>query len=331
MTSQEIILSVKDLQKYFDVTTKQIIGSKKTGIVHAVDHISFDVYRGETLGLVGESGCGKTTTARTILGLTPASGGEVLYNGKNLLEVWKEGSSDEKMAYRRKMKLVFQNPWTSLNPRMPVKDIVSEGFQIHGIIKKADERERLYDLLGEVGLEPYHAERFPHQFSGGQRQRIVIARALSVDPEFIFADEPVASLDVSIRAQILNLMVDLQKKKNLTYVYISHDLASVRQICARVVVMYLGEIVEVGPVNTIFEGFQHHYTEALMKAIPVPDPDRKRERIVLWGEVPSTINPPTGCRFHTRCPAVQDKCAQEKPEFTKGKKGHYYACWFPVS
>lgn len=331
MTNKDVILSVNDLQKYFDVTTRQIIGSKKTGVVHAVDHVSFDVFRGETLGLVGESGCGKTTTARTILGLTPASGGEVLYNGKDLLEVWKEGSSSEKMEYRRKMKLVFQNPWTSLNPRMPVKDIVSEGFQIHDIVEKKDERDRLYDLLGEVGLEPYHAERFPHQFSGGQRQRIVIARALSVDPEFIFADEPVASLDVSIRAQILNLMTDLQQKKNLTYVYISHDLASVRQICARVVVMYLGEVVEIGPVKTIFEEYQHHYTEALMKAIPVPDPDRKRERIVLWGEVPSPISPPSGCRFHTRCPAVQDKCAKKKPELLKGKKGHYYACWFPVS
>jgi len=331
VSKQDVILSVRNLQKYFDVVSRQIIGSRVTGKVHAVDDIDFDVYRGETLGLVGESGCGKTTTARTILGLTPASGGEVLYNEVNLLDLWKSGSRDEKMAYRRKLKLVFQNPWTSLNPRMPVKDIVSEGFNIHGIVEKENARDRLYSLLQEVGLEPYHAERFPHQFSGGQRQRIVIARALSVDPEFIFADEPVASLDVSIRAQILNLMTDLQAKKNLTYVYISHDLASVRQICARVIVMYLGEIVEHGPVKDIFENMEHHYTEALMKAIPVPDPDRSRERIVLWGEVPSPINPPSGCRFHTRCPAAQEKCRKEKPPFEKAKTDHYYACWFPVS
>jgi oligopeptide transport system ATP-binding protein len=331
VSNQDVILSVNDLQKYFEVTTRQIIGSKVTGKVHAVDHVDFDVYRGETLGLVGESGCGKTTTARTILGLTPASGGEVLYDGKNLLQIWEEGSKEEKMEYRRKLKLVFQNPWTSLNPRMSVKDIVSEGFNIHGLIEKEGARDRLYDILQDVGLEPYHAERFPHQFSGGQRQRIVIARALSVDPEFIFADEPVASLDVSIRAQILNLMTDLQAKKNLTYVYISHDLSSVRQICARVIVMYLGQMVEYGPVKSIFEEFQHHYTEALMKAIPVPDPDRSRERIVLWGEVPSPINPPGGCRFHTRCPVAKEKCSKERPPFQKAKKGHYYACWYPVA
>ncbi|MFX0168302.1 MAG: ABC transporter ATP-binding protein [Candidatus Hodarchaeota archaeon] len=331
MASQDVILSVKDLQKYFTVTSRRIIGQKVTGKVHAVDHLTFDVYRGETLGLVGESGCGKTTTARTILGLTKASGGEVFFDDTNLLEIWDDGSQEERMEYRRRLKLIFQNPWTSLNPRMPVKDIVSEGFQVHGLVKKEDQRDRLYSILEDVGLEPYHAERFPHQFSGGQRQRIVIARALSVDPEFIFADEPVASLDVSIRAQILNLMTDLQHRKGLTYVYISHDLASVRQICARVIVMYLGEIVEVGPVKAIFENFKHHYTQALMKAIPVPDPDRSRERIVLWGEVPSPINPPHGCRFHPRCPAAQDKCAKEKPEFTKAKGEHYYACWFPVS
>jgi oligopeptide/dipeptide ABC transporter ATP-binding protein len=324
-------MNVKNLQKYFDVTSKRILGSKIIGKVHAVDGINFDVYRGETLGLVGESGCGKTTTARTILGLTPASGGEVYYDGENLLDIWQKGSKDEVLKYRRKLKLVFQNPWTSLNPRMPVKDIVTEGYGVHGIVAKEDKEERLYDLLQEVGLEPYHAERFPHQFSGGQRQRIVIARALSVDPDFIFCDEPVASLDVSIRAQILNLLVDLQKRKNLSYVYISHDLSSVRQICTRVAVMYIGEIVEYGPVKDIFVNSKHRYTEALMKAIPVPDPDRKRERIILWGEVPSPITPPSGCRFHTRCPAAQEKCTKERPPFTEAKKGHFFACWFPVS
>ena len=330
--SKDIILNVEDLRKYFDVTKRMILGRKVIGKVHAVDGISFHVYRGETLGLVGESGCGKTTTARTILGLTPASGGKVTYDGEDLLSVWRSKDTKKILKYRRKLKLIFQNPWTSLNPRLTVKDIVTEGFYVHKLVNSPEEaRERLYLLLKDVGLEPYHAERYPHQFSGGQRQRIVIARALSVDPEFIFCDEPVASLDVSIRAQILNLLEDLQKKKGLTYVYISHDLASVRQICTRVACMYLGQIVEVGSVRDIFERPNHHYTKALMSAIPVPDPRRKRERIILPGEVPSPVFPPSGCRFHPRCPAAREKCSQEQPPLIEGEKGHRYACWYPAS
>ena len=272
------LIKVRDLVKYFPVYSRGVLFKSTVGVVHAVDNISFDVKKGETLGLVGESGCGKTTAARLILNLIEPTSGEVFFEDENIYEKLKSAKTEEKLRFRRKMQLIFQNPYGSLDPRMTVFDIVSEAFIIHKHVPKKEWKERVYKLLNLVGLEEYHAERYPHEFSGGQRQRICIARALAVEPEFMIAAEPVSSLAVSIRAQILNLLVDLQKEMGLTYMYISHDLSSVRQISHRVAVMYLGEIVELADTEELFKQPLHPYTDALIQAVPIPDPKKRRLR-----------------------------------------------------
>jgi oligopeptide/dipeptide ABC transporter ATP-binding protein len=299
---------------------------KQVGQVHAVDDISFDINKQETFALVGESGCGKTTTARLILNLIEPTSGEVLIDGENIYEKFKSANKEERLKLRRKMQMIFQNPYGSLDPRMTVSDIISEPFVIHNHVAKENRTEQVYKLLRLVGLEEYHAERYPHEFSGGQRQRICIARALAVEPEFIVADEPVSSLDVSIRAQILNLLGDLQKTIGLSFLYISHDLSSVRQISQRVGVMYLGEIVELADTDELFDNPLHPYTQALIEAVPIPDPKVKNIKVGLKGEVPSPINPPMGCRFNPRCPQASASCKEKRPVLTEIKKGHFLAC-----
>jgi oligopeptide/dipeptide ABC transporter ATP-binding protein len=326
--SSQALLQVNDLVKYFPVYSKGIVSKKKVGDVHAVDHVSFEVAIGETLALVGESGCGKTTTAKVVLDLESPTSGTALFEGVDIYQGFKKGNAAERLSLRRGMQLVFQNPYLSLDPRMTVYDILVEPFQIHHHLPRNQWRERVYELLRMVGLEEYHAERYPHEFSGGQRQRLSIARALAVDPKLVIADEPVSSLDVSIRAQILNLMIELQQKKQLSYLYISHDLSSVRQISHRVAVMYLGEIVEEGDTSGLFSRPLHPYSIALLSAVPIPDPTAKTTRIILPGEVPSPINPPPACRFHPRCPYAKEICRTEKPEFIEAKKGHWVACHF---
>lgn len=322
------LLEVKELVKYFPVYSRGILMKKVIGQVHAVDHINFTINECETVGLVGESGCGKTTTGKLILYLEPPTSGEVLFKGMDAIKTFSKGSGEEKMKLRRAMQMVFQNPYSSLDPRMTVFDIVSEPFKIHKHLPPNEWKERVYKLLELVGLEPYHAERYPHEFSGGQRQRICIARSLAVDPTFIIADEPVSSLDVSIRAQILNLIMDLQNKLGMSYLYISHDLSSVRQISQRVMVMYLGEIVESAATEKLFDRPVHPYTRALMSAVPIPDPKRKMNIILLPGEVPSPINPPLGCRFHPRCQYATSKCTEEKPVLTQIDVDHYVSCHY---
>jgi len=321
------ILEVKSLVEYFDVLERGIFRKKKIGDVHAVDNVSFHISGGETLGLVGESGCGKTTAGKVILYLEKPTSGSVIFEGMNVAETFENGNQTDRKSLRRRMQMVFQNPYNSLDPRMTVYDIISEAFVIHRNIPKSQWTDRVYELLRMVNLEEYHAERYPHEFSGGQRQRIAIARALAVDPKFVILDEPVSSLDVSIRAQILNLLIDLQRDKQLSYLYISHDLSSVRQISQRVAVMYLGEIVELARAEEIFDRPLHPYTQALISAVPVPDVDHKTTRIILPGEVPSPINPPQACRFHPRCPHATDICGQTAPKFEdKLIEGHFVAC-----
>jgi oligopeptide/dipeptide ABC transporter ATP-binding protein len=322
------LLEVKGLVKYFPAYSRGIFRKKIVGNVHAVDGISFSVNESETVGLVGESGCGKTTTGKLILYLEKPTKGEILFDGKNAIEIFENGSKEEKMKLRRSMQMVFQNPYASLDPRMTVFDIISEPFKIHKHVPRSEWKERVYKLLELVGLEPYHAERYPHEFSGGQRQRICIARAIAVEPRFIIADEPVSSLDVSIRAQILKLIMDLQHRLGVSYLYISHDLSSVRQISQRVMVMYLGEIVEAAPTAELFDHSIHPYTRALISAVPIPDPKRKMNIILLQGEVPSAINPPSGCRFHPRCKYATSKCKEEKPFIVEVDEGHYVSCHY---
>ena len=320
------IIKVCDLVKYFPVYTRSIIFRKQVGNVHAVDHVSFTIGRGETLGLVGESGSGKTTMGRTMLHLIPPTSGKIFFNGMDVTLFFKKKDEEKILEFRRSVQMIFQNPYGSLDPRMTVYDIISEPFKVHKHIPKKEWEDRIYRLLKMVGLEEYHAERYPHEFSGGQRQRICIARAIAVEPQLIVADEPVSSLDVSVRAQILNLLQELQAKQGLSYLYISHDLSSVRQISRRVAVMYLGQIVELAATDEIYDHPLHPYTMALLSAIPVPDPERKMMRIILPGEVPSAINPPPGCRFHPRCKYAVDKCKSEEPKLRELREEHFVAC-----
>lgn len=325
--SEKLILEIKNLVKYFPITTTGVLLKRQLGVIHAVDGISFSVHKGETFGLVGESGCGKTTTARAVLYLDPPTAGEIYFEGKEIGSIFKSKNKKKILDLRRKMQYIFQNPYASLDPRMTVADIIMEPFIIHRHVPKDKWLDRLYELLELVGLEDYHAERYPHEFSGGQRQRICIARTLAVEPQFIIADEPVASLDVSIRAQILNLLQELQQKLNITYLYISHDLSTVRHICHRVAVMYLGKLVEVADTDQLFSSPLHPYTQALMSSIPIPDPNAKIDRIILPGEVPSPINPPKGCRFEPRCIKNKDHlCVKNTPKLVDKGDGHLVAC-----
>jgi oligopeptide transport system ATP-binding protein len=317
------LLDVRDLKMHFPLT-QGIIFQRKVGAVQAVDGVSFSVKRGETLGLVGESGCGKSTTGRAILQLYKPTAGNVVFDGKDLTTL--DGTQMRRM--RRHLQMIFQDPYASLNPRMTVGNIVSEPMQIHKLVAKNERTQRVQELLQTVGLNPYFANRYPHEFSGGQRQRIGIARALAANPDFIVCDEPVSALDVSIQAQIVNLLEDLQDQFGLTYLFIAHDLSVVRHISDRVAVMYLGKIVEMADRNELYDNPLHPYTKALLSAVPIPDPviEKKRERIILTGDVPSPINPPSGCHFHTRCPYVMDVCKQIDPIFSDQGSGHFVAC-----
>ncbi len=321
--SGDALLEVNNLVMHFPLT-QGIIFQRKVGAVQAVDGISFKVKKGETLGLVGESGCGKSTTGRAILQLYKPTSGEINFKGKDLTKL--NGGDMRKM--RRHLQMIFQDPYASLNPRMTVGSIIAEPMQIHGLVTKQDRNKRVQELLQTVGLNPYFANRYPHEFSGGQRQRIGIARALAANPDFIVADEPVSALDVSIQAQIVNLLEDLQDQFGLTYLFIAHDLSVVKHISDRVAVMYLGKIVEMADRNELYDQPLHPYTQALLSAVPIPDPvnEKKRERIILSGDVPSPINPPSGCHFHTRCPYVMDVCKQIDPIFADQGAGHFVAC-----
>ena len=318
------LLEVKNLKMYFPVTSG-LIFQRKVADIKAVDDVTFEIRKGETLGLVGESGCGKTTTGRCILQLYRPTGGQVLFEGENLNEM----DGNNLRAMRRKMQIIFQDPYGSLNPRMTCGDIVGEPLIVHKLTaSKGEYRDRVSELLQVVGLNPFMADRYPHEFSGGQRQRIGIARALAVNPAFIVCDEPVSALDVSIQAQVINLLEDLQDQFGLTYLFIAHDLSVVRHISDRVAVMYLGHIVEVADRIELYENPLHPYTQALLSAVPIPDPviEAQRERIILTGDVPSPMNPPEGCVFHTRCPIAVDDCKLAMPELREVQTDHWVAC-----
>jgi oligopeptide transport system ATP-binding protein len=316
------LLEVRDLYKYFPINAG--VFSRHVGDVRAVDGIDFTIKRGETLGLVGESGSGKTTAGRVVLRLLPATKGEVFFDGRDVQLLGRE----EVRKLRKEMQIIFQDPYASLNPRMTVGDIVGEPLLIHNIARGKEADTRVQELLRLVGLQPYHANRYPHEFSGGQRQRIGIARALAVNPKFIVADEPVSALDVSIQAQVINLMQDLQAQLGLTYLFIAHDLSVVRHISTRVAVMYVGKIVEIADRDDLYENPLHPYTQALLSAIPIPDPavESRRSRIILTGDIPSPVNPPSGCRFHTRCPVAFDRCKVEVPPLKTYAPSHVAAC-----
>ena len=317
----ENLLEVKNLKKYFPV--KAGIFKKTVAHVKAVDDISFAVKEGETLGLVGESGCGKSTTGRTILRLLEATAGEVIFEGKSVMDLDKKSMR----AIRRDMQIIFQDPYASLNPRMTVADIVGEPLDIHNLAKNKKERnEKVREILENVGLGAEYMHRYPHEFSGGQRQRICVARALAVDPKLIIADEPVSALDVSVQAQVVNLLQDLQKEYGLTYLFIAHDLSVVKHISDRVAVMYLGKIVELTDKHELYSNPKHPYTQSLLSAIPEADPKKKKDRIVLEGDVPSPVDPPSGCRFHPRCPKAFEPCSVKEPEFKEYGDGHFAAC-----
>ena len=314
------LLEVRNLKKHFPVGDG--LFSRNKGAVKAVDGVNLAVNEGETLGLVGESGCGKSTLGRAILRLIEPSGGEVIFQGKNLLAM----SQRELRDMRREMQIIFQDPYASLNPRMRVGDIVGEGLEIHKLAKGKAKRDRVMELLHQVGLREDHFGRYPHEFSGGQRQRIGIARALAVNPKFIVCDEPVSSLDVSIQAQIINLLQELQERLRLTYLFISHDLRVVEHISHRVAIMYLGKVVEIANSETIYRDAKHPYTRALLSAVPMPDTTRKKERVILEGDVPSPVNPPSGCTFHPRCAYREALCSQTEPPLDFDANGHGVAC-----
>ena len=324
MADNGMLVQVKDLKMHFPIT-QGIIIQRKVGAIKAVDGVSFGIVRGETLGLVGESGCGKSTTGRAILQLYEPTAGKVIFDGQELTEL--KGEPLRKM--RRRMQMIFQDPYASLNPRMTVGDIVGEPLVVHNIAKGKERRERVQELLRVVGLNPYFVNRYPHEFSGGQRQRIGVARALAVNPDFIVCDEPISALDVSIQAQIINLLEDLQAEFNLTYLFIAHDLSVVRHISDRIAVMYLGKIVELTDRYRLYNEPMHPYTQALLSAVPIPDPmvEEKRQRVILEGDVPSPANPPKGCNFSTRCPVVMDICKEQEPEFKDVGDGHWVACF----
>ncbi|BDG34543.1 ABC transporter ATP-binding protein [Saccharococcus caldoxylosilyticus] len=316
----EPLLQVKGLKKYFPITGG--VFGKKVGEVKAVDDVTFTVYKGETLGIVGESGCGKSTTGRMLLRLIEPTAGSIVFEGKEVTTLPKA----ELRKMRRDMQMIFQDPFASLNPRHTVEKILEEPLIVHGIGSKEERKKRVREMLEVVGLGQYHAKRYPHQFSGGQRQRIGIARALMTNPKLIIADEPVSALDVSIQAQVLNLLEDLQKEFGLTYIFIAHDLGVVRHISDRVGVMYLGRLVELADSDQLYQSPKHPYTQALLSAVPIPDPEYKRERQLLSGDLPNPANPPQGCAFHTRCSACMDICKQKRPEMKEVEKGHYVAC-----
>ena len=324
MVKQEL-LKVEGLKQYFPI--KGGFFGRTVNHVKAVDDITFTIYEGETVSIVGESGCGKSTTGRAILRLEEPTEGNVIFQGTNLTKL----SKSKMRKYRKDLQIIFQDPYASINPRQTVASVLNEAMHIQKVLPKKERRERIEQLLETVGLRSYQADRYPHEFSGGQRQRIGIARALSVDPKLIICDEAVSALDVSIQAQVLNLLEELQNEFGLTYLFISHDLGVVRHISDRIIVMYLGKIVEIADKTSLFENPQHPYTKALLSAIPVPDPDVKKERIVLKGDVPSPIDPPTGCRFHTRCPFATDKCKTDEPVLRTSelmKEGHEAACHY---
>lgn len=317
----ETLLNVQNLQVHFPI--KKGILSRTASYVYAVDGVSFTLKKGEILGIVGESGCGKTTTGFAILRLVEPTGGRVLFQGQNLA-----GMTDAQMKpLRQKMQIIFQDPYSSLNPRMTLARTLAEPMNIYGRYQGVEQRERIAHLLEIVGLKPEHQTRYPHQFSGGQRQRIGIARALCLDPEVIIGDEPVSALDVSIQAQIINLLLDLQEKLSLSYIIISHDLSVVEHLCDRIIVMYLGKFVEIASYHDLYSSPKHPYTQALLSAIPVPDPKAVRNRMILEGEVPSPINPPTGCRFHPRCPHRMDQCSQSEPPLREHGQHQFVACY----
>jgi peptide/nickel transport system ATP-binding protein len=317
----DYLVEVKNLVKYFPVRAGLL--QRVVAQVQAVDDVSFTVKKGETLGLVGESGCGKTTVGRSMLRLIEPTSGEVRFDDHNMLEL----HGNELKAIRRDMQIIFQDPYASLDPRVPIGESVMEGLHIHKIGTPKERFEIMIETLKKVGLEDYHARRYPHEFSGGQRQRIGIARALALRPKFIICDEPVSALDVSIQSQVLNILKDLQKEFGLTYLFIAHNLSVVEHISDRVAVMYLGKMVELTGRDELFANPLHPYTQALMSAIPIPDPHLKRTRIILKGDVPSPLNPPTGCRFHPRCPIAEEICSQKEPEFREVNSDHWVACW----
>jgi len=320
----EPILKVQNLKKYFPVGKGFF--KKEEKYLTAVDDVSFEIRKGETFGLVGESGCGKTTTGRTILRLYEITDGRVIFDGTDITDL----SQKELLPYRKRMQIIFQDPYASLNPRMTVTDIVGEGIDTYHLSKGVERQERIYDILKRVGLKPEHASRYPHEFSGGQRQRIGVARALAVEPDLIVCDEPISALDVSIQAQVVNMLEDLQDEMGLTYLFIAHDLSMVKHISDRIGVMYLGKLMEVCGSKRLYENPMHPYTQALLSSIPIPDPiaTRKNKRIILEGQVSSPINPPEGCRFASRCRFAQERCTVETPSLRELEKDHFVACHF---
>jgi oligopeptide/dipeptide ABC transporter ATP-binding protein len=318
---QKDLIRVENLKKYFPVRGGLL--QRVVAWVQAVDDVSFTIRKGETLGLVGESGCGKTTVGRTMLRLIEPTDGKVFFNGNDVFAL----NNRELKGYRRRMQIIFQDPYSSLDPRMPIGESVMEGLKIHSVGTGRERFEMMIGTLRKVGLEDYHARRYPHEFSGGQRQRIGIARALALNPDFIVCDEPVSALDVSIQSQVLNILKELQETLNLTYLFIAHNLSVVEHISDRVAVMYLGKMVELTSRKELFDNPLHPYTQALMSAIPIPDPRVKRHRIILKGDVPSPLNPPSGCRFHPRCPVAFDHCSVEEPVFKEISPDHWAACW----